>query len=122
MMWRIVLMVVIVLTFTSCTETLSEHYDCWKETEKEVLDNIESHVFSIATLKVKGAPISLVIPDSGPLKPSDDESIYGVEFEHLSEYGVPLWGKAVVTYKKVSCEMTGIRVAPEDGFFEESDE
>ena len=116
------LLTVVILTLVSCTERLSEHYDCWKETEEEVIDNIERHIYSIATLEVKSAPISLVIPDSGPFKPADDESIFGVEFEHSSEYGVPLWGKAVVTYKKESCEMESIRVAPEDGFFEESNE
>ncbi len=112
-----ILVAVAALAIVGCSELSSPHYSCWSDAKKEVVQEIEQAVDFPATLDLKDVAISLT-------NPPDDESLdhFGVEFESSNLYGVPVRGRAIITYRKDDCSVADIRVLPSAGFFKEADD
>lgn len=108
-----------VLVSIACMGVGSPHYSCWLDAEEQVVQRIELAVSFPATLELKDTALSLSRQSSEPLDESLD--IFGVEFESSNQFGVPVRGRAIITYRKADCVVDDIWVHPTGGFFPRGD-
>ena len=79
----------------------SEHFACWDINDQYIREDIEARIEFPATLKFVDAPLSLTSP------PDEGLAEFGIHFEHLNSHGIPIRGRAIVTYKPESTESDG---------------